>query len=205
MGDVDSKPPQLQKAGRWQFSLRQMLAATTAVAMVLALAAWGGWGHSDAVVYLAIAVVAAVFSSTARRALLGGCVILGAFWLAVLLGETVFGGTGGTGKWPGPLTSWIFAVLLTSSATILRRFTKAGAFSLAASLLLAEVCVALVIVYICVSATLLDAFGSENRWVVLMELRAWFPTVEQWLIVVPWLTGIALGELLARRKKAGDR
>jgi hypothetical protein len=205
MGDACLKPSQLQKVGHSQFSLRQMFIATTGIATVCGLATWGGWICSDAVVYLSIAVVAAAFSSTARRALRGGCVILGAFWLAMVLGEGVFGSTGGSSKWPGPLSSWIFAGFLMLSAMVLRRFTKAGAFSLAASLVLAEVFTAIMIVYICVSSTLFEAFDSENRRRVLIELRAWFPTVEQWLIVVPWLTGIVLGELLTRHKKAGDR
>ena len=79
---VLKSPKPMQELGRYQFSLRRMFIATTAVAAVFGLAVWGGWVHSDAVVYLSIAVVAAVFSSIARRTLLGGCVILGA--LAVI-------------------------------------------------------------------------------------------------------------------------
>lgn len=202
MGDVRPKPSQSQKLGRWQLSLRQMLAATTAAGTVLGLAAWGGWVQSDAVVYLAIAVVAAVFSSTARRTLLGVCIILGTFWLAMVLGEIAFG-PGGRFT-PNPLSFWVFAGLLTLSAMILRRFTKADAFSLVASLVLAEVFAAIVIVYTYGCPTLFNAFDSENRDSVLRHLRIWFPIFPQWLIVVPWLTGIALGEVLARHKKARD-
>ena len=203
MGDAFPEPSQLQKVGRWQFSLRRMFAATTAVATVLGLATWGGWVQSDAVVYLSMAVVAAVFSSTARRVLLGSCVILGASWLAMILGEMLFGNYGRFGV--HPRSFWIIAGFLTASAVILRRFTKAGPFSLVASLVLAEVFVAIVIVYTCGYPTLFEAFDSEHREFVLLHLRGWFPTVQQWLIVVPWLTGIVLGEVLTRRKKASDR
>ena len=202
MGGACPKSPQSQKAGRWQFSLRRMLAATTAVAAVLGLAAWGQWVHSDAVVYLSIAGVAAVFSSTARRTLLGGCVILLAFWLAMVLGEIAFGMHGRSGD---PRSFWIFAGLLMLSAMILRLYTKAGALSLAGSLVLSELFTAIVIVYTYGCPTLFEAFDSENRQFALQHLRGNFPTVQQWLIVVPWLTGIVLGELLVRFKKAGDR
>ena len=46
---------------RWQFSLRRMFVATTAVAVVFSVAAWGGWAKRDAAVYLAIAVLAGIF------------------------------------------------------------------------------------------------------------------------------------------------
>ena len=87
---VLKSPKPMQELGRYQFSLRRMFIATTAVAAVFGLAVWGGWVHSDAVVYLSIAVVAAVFSSIARRTLLGGCVIL-ALWLSFVLGGMLFG------------------------------------------------------------------------------------------------------------------
>lgn len=203
MNDTCPESSRSQKAGPWQFGLRQMLAATTAVAAVLGLATWGGWVRSDAVAYLSVAVVAAALFAAARRVLLGGCVILGLFWLAMVLGDVVFG-TGGRST-PGRLESWLFAGFLMPSATILRRFTKAGALSLAASLVLAEVVAAIAIVYTYGCPTLFEAFDRANREFVLAHLRVWFPAVGQWLIVVPWLTGIVLGELLVRGKKAGDR
>ena len=203
MGAACPEPSRSQEIRCWQFSLRQMLAATTAVDTVLGLAVWGGWVRSDAVVYLSIAVVVAVFSSTARRALLGGCVILGTFCLAMVLGEIAFGPSGRFT--PNPLSFWIFAGLLTLSAMILRRFTKAGAFSLAASLVLAEVFAAIAIVYTYGCPTLFQAFQGEHRESVLRHLLIWFPIFPQWLIVAPWLIGIALGELLNRHKKGGGR
>lgn len=194
MGDSCPEPSPAPKAARWQFGLRQMIAATTAVAAVLSLSAWGGWIHSDAVAYLSIALVAAVFSSTARRALLGGCVIVGAFWLAMVLGHAAFGARG---RGLDPRFLWIFAVLLTPSATILRLCTKAGAVSLATSLLLSEIFAAIVIVYTYGCPTLLEAFARENRHYVLQHLRGnFFTTDQQWLIVAPWLAGIVLGEVV---------
>ena len=88
---------------------------------------------------------------------------------------------------------------------ILRRFTKAGAFSLAASLVLAEVFAAIAIVYTYGCPTLFQAFQGEHRESVLRHLLIWFPIFPQWLIVAPWLIGIALGELLNRHKKGGGR
>jgi hypothetical protein len=192
-----------QELGRYQFSLRRMFVATTAVAAVFGLAAWGGWVHSDAVVYLSIAVLASVFSSTARRTLLGSCVILGAFWISLLLGGLVFGYHG---RGVGQGAFWIFAGLLTVFAMILRLYTKAGAFSLVTSLLLTEIFTAMMIVYISAYPTLFEAFANnEHRAVVLVRLRGNFPIDEQWLIVVPWLAGIVFGEILARQKSADNR
>lgn len=202
MGVGCPEPSQRQKVGRWQFSLRRMLAATTAVATVLGLATWGGWIRTDAVVYLSIAVMAATFSSPARRALLGGCVILGAFWLACVLGQIVFGAHG---RMVDPRSMRVFAGLLTLSAMFLRLYTKAGACSLTASLVLAQLFTAIVIVYTYGCPTLFEAFASENREYVLLHLRGNFPTDQQLLIVPPWLTGIVLGEILTRYKKAGGR
>ena len=54
-------PKPARELTRCQFSLRRMFIATTAVAILFAFAAWGGWVKSDAVVYLAIAVLTGVF------------------------------------------------------------------------------------------------------------------------------------------------
>ena len=66
---------------RWQFSLRQLFAAITGIAILLGWALWGGWVRSDAVVYLSIAVLAGVFSCAARQGLIGAGAILAALWL----------------------------------------------------------------------------------------------------------------------------
>jgi hypothetical protein len=199
---LPERPKPLPPLRRWQFGLRHILAATTGVAAVLGLAAWGGWLHSDAVEYLLIAVVAGVFSPTARRVLLGGCVILGVFWLAMTLGASLFGVQG---RGVDPRFRWIFAGLLTVSATLLRRYTKAGAFSLAASLLVIEVFMAVVIVYTYGCPTLFEAFGNEHRASAIQHLQSHFPTVEQWWIVTPWAAGIVFGAFWARHTKKGDR
>ena len=189
---------------RWQFSLRQMFAATTGVAVVFALAAWGGWVKSDAVVYLSIVVLAGVFSSFARRAIFGACVILGAFWLTLILVSSVLDVLPGRSL-PHSLLPWmIFACLLAISATILRLYMRATAISLAASLLLAEMFTAAVVIYFYGLPTLFQALAAENRQYVFVHFRGNFPVVEQWFIVVPWLLGIVLGELAARRRKSGS-
>ncbi len=196
---VLKSPKPMQELGRYQFSLRRMFIATTAVAAVFGLAVWGGWVHSDAVVYLSIAVVAAVFSSIARRTLLGGCVILRALWLSFVLGGMLFGDHSLEGD---RRSLWIFAAFLPVSAMMLRLYTKAGAFSLLVSLLLAEIFAAMAIVYTYGLPTLFQAFASEDRPYAIQHLRSYFPIIEQWLIVTPWLAGIVLGEVLARRRKA---
>ncbi len=189
---------------RWQFSLRRMFVATTAVAVSFSLAAWGGWIKSDAVVYLSIVVLAGVFSSFARRAIFGACVILGEFWLSAILGSSFFDIPPGRSSFPGPQLFWIiFACLLAISATILRLYTRATAISLVASLLLAEIFTAAVVIYFYGLPTLFQALAAENRRYVFVHFRGNFPMVEQLFIVVPWLLGIALGEFVARRRKSG--
>lgn len=195
-------PKASQELERYQFGLRRMLAATMALAAVFGLAAWGGWVRSDAAVYLSIAAVAAVFSSGARRALLGACVIIGALWLAMFLGGMVFGMHG---RGCDPRSFWIFAGFLTASAVILRLYTKACVFSLVASLVLAETFAAIVIVYTYGRPTLFQAFANEDRAYVLQHLRNNFVLIQQWLIVVPWLAGIVLGWFFARNRKGRQR
>jgi len=187
---------------RWQFSLRRMFVATTAVAIVFGLAAWGGWVKSDAVVYLAIAVLAGVFWSAARRALLGACAILGAFSLGWILGAAIFGPPG-HGVPPGLL--WTPAVPLAASAALMRVFTRANALSLVVSLVLIEVSfVAFIIYHDFGFSTLFQALEPEHRTVVLRVIVGFFPE-QRWYIAVPWLLGIVLGEVLARHRKSGER
>lgn len=189
-----------RQLGRWQFASRHLLAATTGVALVFGMAAWGGWGTSDAVVYLSIVVVTAVFSPTARRVLLGSLTILAAFWLADRLGAMLFGRRG---RWVDPRSLWVFAAFLAISATILVRYTKAGALSLVASLLLIEVFLAIVIVYTYGCPTLFEAFDNEHRAFVLQHLQHHFLTAPHGWIIAPWFMGIGLGELWTRHRQAG--
>lgn len=190
----------------WQFSLRRMFVATTLVALVFSCAAAGGWVKSDAPVYLTIAVLAGVFWSAARRALLGAGTIFVAFWLAIIFGQIAFGPARGRfGLHPDAL--WIFVVLEVVSSVLVRRYALASAWSLLASLVVFEIFLAAeVIIYNCYCPYLFQAFAAENRGRVFVELRDDFFVAGAQLaivlfIVVPWLAGIAIAEILARAKK----
>ena len=191
-----------QQLGRWQFGTRHLLAATTGVALVLGLAAWGGWLRSDAVIYSSLALLGGVFSVTLRRVLVGSCVLVGDFGIAMVFGGWLFG-----------LVScgvdlrflWIFAGFSLLSAMLLPRYTKAGPFSLLASLLVAETFVALVIVYVYGGPTLLEAFDRSNRAMVLGRFHDIFPAFLHWWIVGPWLAGIVLREILVQSRRPGGR
>lgn len=192
-------PSPLSRLRLWQCATRQILIATTGIAAVLGLAKWGGWIHSDAVVYVSMAVAATVFSAKARRTLLGACAIVGAFWLAAVLCDLQFGTPKGRFD-VDPRAFQVFAALLTFIAMFLRRDTRATRLSLIASLLLAELFVAIVIVYTYGCPTLFEAFRSDHRQNVFKHVQSYFPGIQQIWIVVPWLVGVVLGDILARRK-----
>lgn len=187
---------------RWQFSLRQMFAATTGVAIVFALAAWGGWVKSDAVVYLSLAVLVGEFVRATRWALMGAGTIIGAFWLAVLLGHIIFG----PGVGPHHMTPeavWIFFVLILASSGLLRMYTNASTWSLLVSLVLIEIFIGAVVVYSYGCPTLFQAFASDNRGSVLWHFRETFPPADIHLLVAaPWLAGIIFGKIVARNRNA---
>jgi len=183
---------------RWQFSLRQMFAAITGIAIVFGLAAWGGWVKSDAVVYLSIAVLIDVLLRATRSALLGACVILGAFWIAIILPQLVFG--------PGnPESVWIFFVLTMASSGLLRMYTRASVWSLLTSLVLIEILIGAVVVYEYGCPTLFQSFAAEKRAYVFQHFRDSFPSVAEHLLIAgPWLAGIVLGTIFARWRKSGN-
>ncbi len=133
LGEKNEPPPARR---RWQFSLRRMFVATTAVAILFSLASWGGWVKSDAVVYLSVALLAAVFSAAARRVILGACVIVGAFLIALILGGTVF--DFGRDSW-NPVVVWILATFLATSAAFTRMYEGVNTWSLIAAMMLTEV------------------------------------------------------------------
>jgi hypothetical protein len=192
----------MPERSRWQFSLRRMFVATTAIAILLSLASWGGWVRSDAVVYLSILVLGGVFSAATRRAILGACSIVAALWLAVVFGQIAFGPASGR-LGVNPESLWIFALLLVAAATLLRLYTRTSAWPLMASLILIEMLIAAVVIYTYGCPTLFQAFSPDNRRYVLIHFRGNFPIVQQLFIVMPWLFGIVLGEVLTRRRKSG--
>jgi len=193
-------PPLPRKWGGWQFSLRRMFAATAAVATIFSLAAWGGWVKSDAPVYLAILACLAVFSAIVRRIVLAACVIFGLFWLSCILSYMQAFLLWGQDMLY-PVLWWIFAGFLLPLAIVLRSKTKMTAFSLLASLILFMIFFTAMIIYESNITTLFQAFSAEHRAVVLQRLRAsfFFHTATP-LIVIPWIFGIIIGEIIARRR-----
>ena len=195
--DVIAKNDPRTANKRGQFTLCRMFVAMIAVAILFGVAAAGGWVKSDTVVYLTIAIIAGVFSRAARRALLGACTILAAFWLALFLGDMAFGLHG---RSVDPRAAWIFAGLLVAAAVFLRLCTRASALSLVASLILVELFVIAVLIYLYGCPTLFSVLTVEDRTAFFVWLRMHF--VEQrWYIAAPWLIGVVLGEIVASRQR----
>ena len=191
--DPESRPP----SGHCHCHCVGILFAVVGVGLAVA----GGWAGSDLVVYLSLAVVAATLSRIARQTILGACVILGASWLALILGDMLFGARG---RSIDPRSFWIAGGFLTVSAAVLCFYGKMGWASLTASLVLAEAVTALVIVYTYGCPSIFQAFNDENRANVIHHLCVWFPTAEQCIIVPFWLAGISLGDFFRQHKKPSD-
>jgi hypothetical protein len=197
MDPASQENPTLSR--RWQFSLRQMFAAITGIAILLGCATWGGWIKSDAVVYLSIAILAGVFSRAARRCLLGACTILGTCFLVGFMSEYVFGPTGDR-VGVDPRAVWTFALVSLYFAALLRVFTRATAWSLIGSLLLIELFIVAIIIYTYGCRMLHCALAAKYREGVFDHFLIWFPE-QRWYIAAPWLLGIVAGEITVRRQK----
>jgi hypothetical protein len=203
---------------RWQFSLRQMFVATTGVAIVFGIAAWGGWVKSDAVVCLSIAVLVGVSWRPARQALVGACAIFAAIWITGFWGSMVdaldfvpscFWFAVAVGQ----RTLWLSALLVFCIAVFLRGKLHTPVLTLVASLVLIELSIAAKLV--CVHASCLgcftlyqalgfvDTYGDDRAlywWSSWSVLAGYFP-VAGLHIATPWLLGIGVGEVIARRRK----
>ncbi|MFZ1934825.1 MAG: hypothetical protein WCB27_08355 [Thermoguttaceae bacterium] len=208
---------ELPNGHRWQFSLRQMFVAITGVAILLGWASWGGWGKSDAVVYLSIAFSAGVFSRAARRCLVAATLLL------ILIGST--------GVFPcspflrisgacatitcNVLDPWPFFVTAPAACfctAFLRANRLISFWSLVLSLILGEWFTAAAIVYSCGYETLFQLLGFQNSDAFFRELalHQCFPKRfpgQLWYIGAPWLLGIVVGEIMAQRRKpsGGER
>jgi hypothetical protein len=187
------KTPQIQKLSPWQFSLRRMFAATTVVAIVFSIAAWGGWAQYDAPAYLAILFCAAVFSANVRQAILGVCVIVVVFILSLIVfipsrdGEVL------------PFLCF-FALSLYASAFILRMENAARLLPLIASLILTEAIFAMTIIYSYDNPTVFHAFCGEHRGVYIQIFRDRFINSYHLFLIVPWLAGVGCAEIITRWK-----
>jgi hypothetical protein len=209
-GEKNEPPP---ARGRWQFSLRRMFVATTAVAILFSLASWGGWVKSDVVVYLSAAVLAGVFSRNARRCLLRACVLLGIIYLTALLEHLMrpprFGLSVGDVDRLEPCSTVSLVFCL---AVFLRAYSRAKIWSLAGALVVAELLIMAAIFgmlrrnYGC--STLCDlCFGSAVPSKGPEEFTRslfWAQFADQrWYIVAPWVFGVAVGETLTRVRHIG--
>ena len=198
--DLPSEENPTPAPSRWQFSLRQMFAATTAVAILFGVAASGGWVQSDAVVYLAMAILTGVFWRAARHALIGAGMIVGAFCLAEWVAESISPSAAMFHPW----VVWIFPPLVFSSAAFLRACTRATIWSLIGSLVLIELFIVAGIIHRSGCPTLFQALTAKYREDVFNDCLDYFPG-QRWYIAAPWLFGIVVGEIIARRRKpSGD-
>jgi hypothetical protein len=205
--------------GRWQFSLRQMFAATIGIAIVFGCASWGGWVKSDAVAYLSMAVLAGVFLRGTRPCLLGACAILGIFWLTGALAGLWAGtvtvsvvSSSSSPSWQVSVsnlnlrTMWLTAPLTLYLAAYLRANSRCSFRSLVLSLALMELFIAAIIVYTCGYSTLFELLWFQNRTLffqkgLLQQCFAERFSAQFWYFVMPWLLGIVFGEIIARRRK----
>jgi hypothetical protein len=210
--DSSASPPD---RSRWQFSLRRMFVATTAIAVLFSVASSGGWVKSDVVLYLSAAVLAGVFSRNARRCLLRACVLFGIIYLTAhlehlmrpprfgfFLEDVDFGRLE-----PCSTVSLVFCL-----AVFLRAYSRAKIWSLAGALVVAELLIMAAIFgmlrreYGC--STLCDlCFGSavpSEGPEAFTRLHFWAQFAGQrWYIAAPWLLGIVMGEILVRLRKSG--
>jgi hypothetical protein len=198
---TDSTTKESPNGHPWQFSLSQMFAATTGVAIMFGLAAWGGWVQTDAAAYLSIAVLLGVFLPTTRWSLLGTCAILGVYWLAIIVSTFLYGP-----EIVSPTSIGIVFLLLTISSGLLRVHAHASAWSLAISLILFEVVTGAMVVYECGCPTLFQALAPGKRALVFLYLCSNSPPLADHLLVAgPWLAGIGLGTIYVRWRKSGNR
>ena len=198
MSDANESEQSAPASGRWQFSLCRMFVATTAVAIVFGLAAWANFSDNIAVVCLAMTALAGVFSSSARYAIFGACIILVACCLALAFGPTI------DDVWPHgtvePPAGWLLAIMLVMSGAGMREISGVGPWPLVASLVLVELFIVVVIIYNCGCSTLFQTLVPDHRQDVLNAFLDWFPE-QRWYIAAPWLLGIAVGEIIVRRRK----
>jgi hypothetical protein len=219
MSETNERGPLSVRSGRWQFSLRQMFVATTGVAILLGWAAWNGWGKTDAVVYLSIAILAGAFSRAARQCLLLAVIVFVELWLTGVWGHLTRGPEMGLildykGIWQPAL--WWSALILFCLATCLRAQSRIAFWHLAASLVLVELFITAELLCAagrsCGCSDLHEALGFRNvdpsyqaRTDFIWSYFSGTFYEQLMYIVAPWLFGIAVGEIIARRRKpSGD-
>jgi hypothetical protein len=187
------------KSRPWQFGLRRIFVATTAVAVVMGLAASSGLNDAGAMLCLVAGTFVSVFSTSARKAILGVCAIVGALWGACALDGRI-----GHLFIAGPIAPsgsvWIFVAVLVALAASIRLVLRASAWSMVASLVLAELSIAVVLISAFSNRSLFQTIASEDFLSSFLDgLRN-----QQWYIAAPWLLGVVIGEIIVRRRRASD-
>jgi Na+/citrate or Na+/malate symporter len=206
MSEVNERGQPSPTHGRWQFSLRRMFVATTAVAVIFGLAAWKRLAQTDLPVYVSLVVVLAVFWRPARQALTGACVLLIPLGITGLLGEITDSGPTMIVLLFQPPALWISILLVFYGAAYLRANLYATAWSLIGSVVLIELFIAMAIACSCHYYRVYQLVGFQNRdgvyreWLLRQFFLNRFPG-QLWYIVTPWLLGIVVGEIVARRRK----
>jgi hypothetical protein len=189
-----------------------VFAAITGIAILLGWASWGGWVKSDAVAYLSIAVLAGVFSLVARQCLRGACIVVGVIWLTGILDylerDPIYGSF--DYRVVSLATIWSSSLFLLCSAAFLRAHSRISVWMLVASLVLVELFIAARLLYFSGGwSTLYETLAPKSQNGVhgafIAQMNRVFLTMrfrdQRWYIAAPWLLGIAIGEIIARRRK----
>ncbi len=215
LGEKNEPPP---ARGRWQFSLRRMFVATTAIAVLFSRASLDGWVKTDIVIYLSIVVLAGVFSDAAQQCLLRACIVFGVIYMTGVLAYLTRPPVGGViGGYQGisQRALWLCVLIVFCFAVFLRAKSHVTLWSLAGSLALTELFIATAIFltlrdcYGC--STLYETLGFRSidalyqrqaDWILRSVFIGRFAD-QRWYIAAPWLLGIGFGEILARRRESG--
>jgi hypothetical protein len=188
--------------GRWQFSLRRLLAAVTGVAVVFGCFGMLG-ATSSVVMFLSAAIVTSIFVRFVGTIVLGGSVIFACVYITIILRDLLerwflfmqYKYSSGQGRGlsaPHDIYMFLIALcMLVPSALLLRIFYGLDAKRLLGALIVFEIFLILLVVSIAgdsVVAVLADAISFKFVGSYFIQQR--------WSIVVPWLIGTAIGQML---------
>jgi hypothetical protein len=215
MSETNQREQASPTRGRWQFSLRQMFAAVTGIALVLGWAKWQGQIESATTIYLSIAVLAGVFSRAARQALVGSCFVISVIWITGVLDEITIVRMGVIlSQGIDPSTLLWSTLLVLCAATSLRANFRIGIWTLAGSFVLIELFVTAAIFDSVLRSFHLSTlnevlgFGNDRRTEIVARLfrgsMKYHFLKQRWYIAAPWLLGIVVGEVIVRRRSASE-
>jgi len=183
----------------WQFSLRQLLSAALAVAIVFSLVGWVKYPTNGLIVTFAALVAASILVRTLSPVGLGSLAILLLMFAALFLRETLLSPlVGPLGRWPVDLCLGVIAAVLYAGAAILLRVVAGfRAWQLIAALVAFEVLFFAIVVEQ-TGFPWTDVFSGDP--LVADFVLTWF-FVQRWYIAVPWLSGTGIGEFIARKRR----